>query len=68
MQQEDSPLFAKLPLEVRLMIYRYLLVSNGCLTCVGDAVKRKHPDAVQRKRHDVGRTEPYGLEVVSKDV
>lgn len=24
------------------MIYRYLLVSIGCLTCVGDAVKSKY--------------------------
>ena len=44
------------------MIYRYLLVSNGCLTRVGNAVKKKHPDAVKRKRHDEGRPEPYGLD------
>lgn len=43
------------------MIYRCLLVSGGCLTCVGDAVKRKHRDAVKKKNHDVGRTE-YGLD------
>lgn len=44
------------------MIYRYLLVSGRCLTCVGDAVKRKHREAVKRKTRSLGRIEPYGLD------
>ena len=44
------------------MIYRCLLVSSGCLTCVGDAVKKKHRDAMKKKKHDMGRTQPYGLD------